>query len=271
MRARRRWFLRCLLVAVLAYVAAGVLARTAAHRLLFYKMPPAYPIGGEYVMLTAEDGVRLAALDLPHPDARYTILYFHGNGSELGMDRAIHEGFLRRGDSVLAVDYRGYGRSEGVPSERGLYADARAALAYLREVRHVSPAQVIVYGFSLGGGPATQLASESAVAGLVLQSTFQSAFAVESPLAAALGAPFDCFRNRAKLGRVACPVLIFHGTDDGVIGFSHGLALAEAARGPVRFERVSGAGHNDLPATMGDRYWTVLADWTAALPAQNNP
>mgnify|MGYP001445105483 CR=1 FL=1 len=255
------------LAAVAVYVAVGLIARSIAQRMLFFDIPPSYVLGGELVTLTTEDGVRIVARDLPRPGASYTILYLHGNGSELGRDRAIHEGFARHGYSVLAIDYRGYGGSAGGTTEAGLYADARAALAYLREVRHVPADRVIVYGFSLGGGPATDLAAQAPVAGLVLQSTFTSAFAVESSLAATLLAPFDYFCNRAKLRRVACPVLLFHGTSDGVIPFAHGPALATAARTPVRTQWVDGAGHSDVPDLLGARYWTVLQEWVEGLGA----
>lgn len=260
-------YARYTLASVAVYVAAGFFARSIAQRMLFFDIPPSYVRGGEFVTLTAEDGVRIVARDLPRPGASYTILYLHGNGSELGRDRAIHESFARHGYSVLAIDYRGYGLSAGGPSEAGLYADARAALAYLRDVRHVPASRVIVYGFSLGGGPATDLAAQAPVAGLVLQSTFTSAFAVETSWGAALLAPFDYFRNRAKLARVSCPLLLFHGKDDGVIPFAHGPALAAAAPTPVRTEWVDGANHSDLPDLLGERYWAVLGEWVATLDA----
>ncbi len=267
MKPRLWLYTRGALVVVATYVAAGFFARSIAQRMLFFDMSPSYVRGGEFVTLTTEDGVRIVARDLPQPGAKYTILYLHGNGSELGRDRAIHEGFAHHGYSVLAIDYRGYGLSAGVTTEAGLYADARAALAYLREVRHVPADRVIVYGFSLGGGPATDLAAQAPVAGLVLQSTFTSAFAVETTCGAALLAPFDYFRNRAKLDRVSCPLLLFHGQCDGVIPFAHGPALATAAHTPVRTEWVDGANHSDLPDLLGERYWAVLGDWVATLDA----
>lgn len=260
-------YVRYALAAVAVYVAVGFFARSIAQRMLFFDISPSYVRGGEFVTLTAEDGVRVVARDLPRPGAKYTILYLHGNGSELGRDHAIHEGFVRHGYSVLAIDYRGYGLSAGVTTEAGLYADARAALAYLREVHHVPAGRVIVYGFSLGGGPATDLAAQAPVAGLVLQSTFTSAFAVETSCGAALLAPFDYFRNRSKLDRVSCPLLLFHGKLDGVIPLAHGQALAAAARSPVRTEWVDGANHSDLPDLLGERYWAVLGDWVATLDA----
>ena len=264
---KAHWFrwLRALAIAGIAYVALGFWAQETARSMLFIDMSPSYWIAGDFVELPTEDGVRIAALYLPNPAARFTVLFLHGNASELGRDRPFLEEVRAHGFAVLAIDYHGYGCSGGRPSEGALYADARAALKYLGDVRHVPPEQVIVYGYSLGGGPAVELAAQQRVAGLVLQSAFTSAFAVETDWGAALFAPFDLFRNRAKIARIGCPLLIFHGTYDKVVPFEHGERLYAGAREPKRVVAVEAAGHNDIRQRMGERYWEALGDFSRGL------
>lgn len=259
-----RW-LRALALGAVLYVACGLWFHDTAVRLLFFNLPPSYSVADDYVWLTAEDGVRIAGRYLPNPAARFTVLYFHGNGSELGRDKAVLEELRVHGFAVFAIDYHGYGCSGGRATEKALYADAQAALRYLRDTLHVAPERVIVYGFSLGGGPAVELASRERVAGLVLQSAFTSAFAVETDIGAALFAPFDLFRNRAKLARVSCPVLILHGRFDRVVPYAHGERLYAAAREPKRAVWSEVAGHNDLVKWLGAQYWDALAEFARSL------
>jgi fermentation-respiration switch protein FrsA (DUF1100 family) len=254
-----------LVIAGMAYVTVGFLGQATARSMLFFSMAPSYWIAGDFVRLPTEDGAQIAALYLPNPAARFTMLYLHGNASELGRDRPFLEEVRAHGFAVLAIDYHGYGCSGGSPSERALYADARAALKYLDDVRHVPPEHVIVYGFSLGGGPAVDLAAHERVAGLILQSTFASAFAVETVLGAALFAPFDLFRNRAKIARIGCPLLLFHGTYDRVVPFANAERLYAGAREPKRAVWVEGAGHNNLRQSLGERYWEALGDFSRGL------
>jgi fermentation-respiration switch protein FrsA (DUF1100 family) len=198
----------------------------------------------------------LAVLYLPNPGARFTLCYFHGNAEDLGDIEPMLREFREAGFSVFAVENPGYGHSAGRPSEAAIYAAARTARDYLRNVLKVPAEQTLLYGHSLGGGAALQLAAEEKVGGLVLQSTFVSAFRVMTrwPLL-----PFDQFKNLAKLPRVSCPVLILHGTADEVISFHHGETLFAAAHEPKRAMWVNGAGHNDLREVAGKKFWDTLS------------
>jgi abhydrolase domain-containing protein 17 len=124
------------------------------------------------------------------------------------------------GFSVFAYDYRGYGTSDGSPSENNAYQDADVAYSYLTKELKIPPQQIIIYGQSLGGGAATELAAKHPVAGLILESTFTSAFRVVVPIPIL---PFDKFTNRDKLSRVRCPVLVMHGEADDVIPLQHSM------------------------------------------------
>ncbi len=237
------------------YVCFAALAPTIAQRLLYH---PQHGSG------RAPDGLRriqggtgeLAVLYLPNPGAHFTLWYFHGNAEDLGDIESALRGFRDAGFSVFAVEYPGYGHSAGTPSEQNLYAAARVARTYLREELRVPAERTILYGHSLGGGSAVQLAAEEEVGGLVLQSCFTSAFRVMTRWRLL---PFDQFENLRKLPRVTSPVLVLHGTEDEVISLVHGETLFAAAAAPKRSLWVEGAGHNDLRGVAGKGFWDALS------------
>lgn len=246
--------LRALRICVVAYAGLALLLWVAAGRLMFQPQPPGYGHSAELVRIPV-GGDTLAAFWLPHPDARFAVLFSHGNAEDIGDDRGFLEEMRRAGFSVLAYDYRGYGLSTGRPSERRAHADAEAAFAHLTGALGVPPERVIVHGRSLGGGVSTALAARHPVAGLVLESTFTSIYA----LVPGVGAfPPDRFRSHARLKGVRAPVLVIHGTRDEVVPFAHGRRLLAAAPGRGRHLWVEGAGHDDLLSVAGERYWDAL-------------
>ncbi len=253
--------LRWLLVATVLYGGLAALARLLAGRMMYHPEAASgrAPAGAQ--LLRGADGGEVAVLHLPNPRASFTIWFFHGNAEDLGDLEPELRALRDRGFAVLAFDYPGFGRSSGQPEEAGLYAAARVARAYLREELKVPAARTLLYGRSLGGGPAVQMATEEKVGGLVLQSAFTSAYRV---LTRWRLLPFDFFENEEKLGRVSCPVLVLHGREDEVIPFAHGEALLAAAPGPKRSWWVPGAGHNDLIAVAGTRYGEILREFAAA-------
>ncbi len=210
-------------------------------------------------------GDRLALLYLPNPAATFTLLYSHGNAEDLGVIQPLLTQYRDWGVAVLAFDYRGYGLSTGSPSEANAYADARAAYDYLTQTLRVPPEQIILYGRSLGGGVVTELATQVPVAGLILESTFTSAFRVVLPFPLF---PFDKFTNQAKLPRLTVPILILHGTADEVVPFSHGQALYATANPPKFSLWVEGAGHNNFSAVAGDRHRQALQTFAEFLQEQ---
>jgi hypothetical protein len=233
-----------------------------ADRMIFLPPPPTYGDGQGVIKLATAGGERIAALYLPNPAAPYTILFSHGNAEDLGAIRPFLAGLRAIGFGVLAYDYRGYGTSEGRPSEKASYEDVEAAYEYLTRAAGVPGDRIIAYGRSVGGGPAVELATRRPLAGLVLESAFLSAFRVVTrvPLL-----PFDKFRNIDKIGRVRCPVLVMHGMADEVVPFSHGQGLYRAAPEPKRFLWVEGAGHNDFLWVAGERHARALREFAALL------
>lgn len=223
---------------------------------------------GQDVWLQAADGVKLHAFHGDPGGAERTLLYLHGNAGNLAGRSTIIEFFLRQGVRVLALDYRGYGQSEGKPSEAGLYADALAAYRWLAARE---PAQrIVVFGESLGGGPGCELAATRPVGGVVLLSTFTSV-----PDMAALTFPWlpvrllarTRFDNLSKISRIEAPKLIIHSRRDEVVPFAMAERLARAARPPVQQLWLEQSLHNDAYFVDGQRLGAALRSFVASLPA----
>jgi uncharacterized protein len=207
--------------------------------------------GGEVWIRTA-DGLSIHGWHITHPDATRTLLYLHGNAGNLGSRRGIFARLAALPLDILAIDYRGYGKSAGEPSEAGLYADALAAHAWLLER---TPAdRIFVYGESIGGGPACELAATRSVAGLILQSSFTNIADMAAlsfpglPVRWLVRTKFD---NLAKLPGVAIPKLIIHSRRDEIIPFSMAERLYAAAAAPKQRLWLDRSRHNDLFALDG--------------------
>jgi len=215
-------------------------------------------IGLAYVSvhITADDGVRLHGWWVPAEPERAVLLFFHGNAGNISdrLDsiRIFHELDL----SVFIFDYRGYGQSEGVPSEQGTYRDAEAAWRYLTEQRHIEPSRIVMFGRSLGVAVAAESAARHAPKAVILESGFTSIRAMARaampwlPVGPFLRTRYDTVRNVA---RIACPVLVVHSRDDEVIPFAQGQELFNAVRGPKAFRELR-YGHNDGFILSGDTY-----------------
>nr|WP_310484023.1 alpha/beta fold hydrolase [Chamaesiphon sp. VAR_48_metabat_403] len=190
--------------------------------LIFLPQPASYQDTKDILKLPISNTENISAIYLPNSQSAYTLLYIHGNAEDLGDIRPILDRLQSWGFSVFAYDYRGYGTSNGKPSEANAYQDADIAYTYLTQQLKISPQQIIVYGHSIGGGSATELATKKPIAGLVLESTFTSAFRVIVPFPLL---PFDKFSTLDKLPQIHSPILIMHGGADRVIPFQHGQLL----------------------------------------------
>ncbi len=249
-----------LLVAVLAYAGLAAFAYFLSERLIFQPPSPTYRAGQlPITMIPAAAGDSIALLYLPNPRATLTLLYAHGNAEDLGQIAPMLEELRRHGFAVIGFDYRGYGASTGGPTTTsGAIRDMESVYEYAIHTLGVQPSRLVLYGRSVGGGPATDLAARLPIAGLVLESTFTSAFVVMTrvPLL-----PFDRFPNLRHIRQVHAPVLVMHGTTDAVIPISHGRRLYDAASNPKQALWIEGAGHNDLALVAGQRFWNALAEF----------
>jgi alpha-beta hydrolase superfamily lysophospholipase len=238
------------------------LADVVSQRMLFRKFPPNYELTPEYSLLRADDGVTLAMRYWRNPEARYTVLFLHGNREDLGTVSEYLPRYHEAGFSVMALDYRGYGHSGGYSTEASSYVDTERALTWLEEVQHTPRDRVIVIGFSLGGGPAVEMAVRHRLAGLILIAAFASAYRVKTRWVVV---PGDKFENEKKMSRVRCPLLLVHGTLDRTVPVWHGKLLFAAAREPKMNLFVEGGYHSNVIEVAGARYWEAVRAFTETL------
>jgi len=229
--------------------------------------PADWGLDYEDVSLQTADGVVLHGWYVSAAESEQVLLFFHGNAGNISHRRASLEIFHRLGLNVLMIDYRGYGQSGGSPSEAGLYSDAAAAWSYLIDEKGFAANDVVIFGRSLGGAVATELASNVSARGLILESTLSSArdFAqrVFPVLSRLIFMRFD-FASAAKLPRVNYPVLVLHSSDDEIMPFELGERVFEAANEPKLFVRMRG-GHNDGFVVSQPEYEQALGEWLANL------
>jgi len=201
----------------------------------------------ENVTLPTSDGLRLHAWFIPVQNPRATVLFCHGNAGNIShrLDsiRLLHS----LGLQVLIFDYRGYGNSEGTPSEKGSYRDADAAWHYLRAVRSLAGTRIIIFGRSLGAAVAADLASRKRPAAVILESAFTSvpdmAAGIYPWLPVRLLSRYR-YDNLDKVARIDRPLLLVHGRQDEIVPFAHGERLFDRAHEPKQFLALTG-GHND--------------------------
>jgi fermentation-respiration switch protein FrsA (DUF1100 family) len=209
-------------------------------------VPEQVGLSSRWVSFPARDGVRLSAWYVPRDGDRGVVLFLHGNGGNVSHYIPALAMFHRLGFSSLIVDYRGYGKSQGAPSEQGIYLDAEAAWRYLVETAEVPPERIVVWGRSLGGAIAAWLARGRNARLLVLESTFTSlrdAAEVLYPWAPTGLLVGDRYSTETFLQEVRCPVLVMHSRDDEIIPYALGRRLFERARPPKRFLDLRGR-HN---------------------------
>jgi len=237
---------------------------------------------GERIELVMKDGTRLAGWFLPPEDGERrrktaqseadirrptppfaAVLWFYGNGETIGAIWPVIRDFRPPNAALLVVDYPGYGASGGRATEAGIYEAGALAYQALAGRPGVDPKRIYVYGRSLGSAVATRTAADFPAAGLILESPFTTA----RDMAARTYRIFPLFLVRLKLdnlgtiGRVHCPVLVFHGTADMLVPMDMGRRVAEAAPGQKEFVMIEGAGHNDTYALGGAAYRDKVAQF----------
>ncbi len=250
------------------YVALTVAACSWQAKMVYFphkeiaRTPADAGMAYEEVALRAADGVRLGAWYVPAGSpSRGAVLFCHGNAGNISHRTGLIAVFRRLGFDVLIFDYRGYGRSEGEPSEKGTYLDAEAAWDHLVGARMVPPGRIVIFGNSLGGGVATHLAAERTPGALVLQSTFTSIPDVGAERIRWLPIRWICrikYPSLKTIPNVKCPVLVVHSPSDEVIPFHHGRELFAAAGEPKEFLEIQGD-HNNGWAASGPVYLRGLA------------
>lgn len=258
--------LRLIIVAVIALLVLKLAISRLEPAMVFFPMrgeddtPASLRIRYRALTLRAADGVEISAWQL-EPDApKADILYFHGNGGNLSLWLPVLATLHSFGYRVLAIDYRGYGLSAGVPTERGLTLDAEAAARHAAAAR-TAGRPLVYWGRSLGGPVAAVAARAAAPDALVLESTFPDKASVvrSNPVFRLLNAlssyRFDTVGTLRGFDR---PVLVVHGDSDTIIPYALGRELFDRLDGSKEFVTVRGADHNDLFDARHEAYWTPL-------------
>jgi pimeloyl-ACP methyl ester carboxylesterase len=216
--------------------------------------PAAIGLTYETLRIETADGPVLSGWFVPARPERAVLLFFHGNAGNISHRMESLQLFHRLGLSVLIFDYRGFGDSEGAPSEGGSYRDAEAAWNHLVAERGVAPGHVVLFGRSLGAAIAARMAREHRAAAVIVESGFTSVPELAAELWPYLPVRWLTrfeYPTREDLARSQAPVLVIHGRDDELVPIAHGRALFEAAPQPKAFLLLEGGGHND--AFMVDR------------------
>ena len=218
--------------------------------------PPSWAAGSEEVWMECDDGVRTHGLWWGEPENGPVILFLHGNAQEVYSWSLVHRELLPLECRMLLIDYHGYGKSGGEPHEAGLYLDGRAAMRWLSH-KGIEDKEIIIFGKSLGGAVACEIAQGRELKALILESTFTSLAGVASrlfpmlPDGASLG---EEYASIDKIGDVKCPILVIHGDMAELIPIVEGKTLFEAAPEPKELYLVPGAGHNDVFMVAGSGY-----------------
>ena len=266
---------RVLAVAVVLYVAMGLLLRytSVINQFIYFPDSTIYQDPGDFglefedVYLTTSDGVRIHGWFVPGSGGP-TLIWFHGNGGNISNRADNIAGLNRRlGVSILIIDYRGYGLSEGSPNEQGTYLDAEAAMAHALSRPDVDPERLVLFGRSLGCAVAAEMAVRHDVYAVVLESPFTSISAMASrayPFLPGLGLlTGNMYDTLGKTARIDAPVMVLHGDSDEIVPFEMGREVFDAATEPKRFYRIRGAGHNDTYAVGGAPYLDALGSFLA--------
>jgi uncharacterized protein len=281
MESRPRNFLNrlsmFLIYLFVAYVLLLIVVRLFESRMVFF---PNYPsrlegdwhprtLSPEDVWITASDGTKLHAWWIFNPEAKFTFLAFHGNASNIANREGVYEFLRDLPANVLAVEYRGYGHSEGKPNEAGLYLDADAAYEFLANTKRVDPKSILSFGQSLGTTVAADLAAHRKVGGLVLDAPLPSASRVASKmfwflpgLNLLVSSQFDTI---SKLKKVTAPVLVVQCTRDPVLPFEFGQQVYSAARSPKHFLWIEGECHEESSLIAPVKYRSALRQFISSL------
>ena len=248
-------FLKWGVIIVAAGYLAGLVLLYVKQRDMLFPIPPVgraapasagLPQAEEHV-LTTSDGEKVIVWHVPAKPGRPVVLFFPGNGDFLAGRVSRFKGIIADGTGLVALSYRGYAGSTGAPSEKGLLLDAEAAYAFVAE--RYDAQRIVAWGFSLGTGVAVAVASEHPVGKLILEAPYTSTVDVAASLFRFVPVRLlmrDRFHSDERIGRVAVPLLIMHGTNDPVIPIGFGERLFALAREPKKLVRFPGGGHENL-------------------------
>jgi uncharacterized protein len=260
--------LRILIYIIIAFVIFFLYVRHLELTSVFYPdtalnaTPELIGLEFEDVYVTTEDNLRIHGWYIPSKDAYASVIYFHGNGGNIS-DRLDKISVLHNlGLNILIIDYRGYGNSEGKPTEKGVYLDAVAAYDALAKRADVDPSKIIGYGASLGGAVLIDLATKRDVSALIIDSTFTNARDMARRIYPFVPSLMVTIRldNASKIKDFKMPKLFFHSRDDEMIPIALGQKLFDMTPEPKTFVPIAG-GHNEAHLESHTQYVASLEDF----------
>jgi len=212
------------------------------------------------LFVETEDQIKIQSYFIPNKGSDQILIYFHGNAGNIGGRLRDLLTLNRMGINVLGVGYRGYGKSQGQPSEEGIYLDGKASLEYAAQELGFPLNKVILFGRSIGTTVAINTAQYKNISGLILITPLTSGkeHAKASGLSAISSLAGNSFNNISKIPTIKCPLLVIHGTKDRVIPFAMGKKIDNKATGKKQFIRIEGAGHNNLSTAFKNEYWLPI-------------
>ena len=259
-----------LLVLILLILAGILFYPQLENRLIFYPdkgfddSPSDWNLSYRDVLLRTRDGEKLHCWFFPVPGESPVLLFCHGNAGNISHRIENVERLVQRGISVFLLSYRGYGKSTGRPSEKGIYLDGLAAYDYLTETERIPPNRIAIFGRSLGGAVAIEVALQREVKCIVTESTFTSLRDMSKTMFPwALFSPFipNHYDNGTKIATLSVPKLIVHGKNDEIVPFRIGEKLFTLAKDKKKFLAIEGAGHNDTYIVGGTAYFNEIVSF----------
>ena len=220
----------------------------------------------EDIFLETKDNIKINGWFIPYNNAKYTVLFCHGNAGNIADRLDKISLFHGLGVNIFIIDYRGYGRSQGKPSENGFYLDAKAGYDYLVNRRYIKPSHIILYGESLGGAVAIDLASKVEIGGLIAEGTFSTVRDMAKKFYPFL--PSFLFSNKfdslTKIKAVYAPKLFIHSKDDEIVPFTLAKKLYHAAGEPKQFVEIIGE-HNTAFLDSGQAFLSKINSFIKGL------
>ena len=247
---------RDLLVVIVGLAIMQGLVCLLINRFMFHPVKGGYDKTLDGYVDIGTNGVSIAARVIGVPKKKKVIMYCHGNAEDMTSIDGRFDGLIGKGYAIATFDYPGYGLSDGSPSETGCYRNAHRLYDWLLNDRGFAAKDIVVVGYSIGTGVATELAATRDVGGLWLEAAYLSAPRVVTRIRLL---PIDPFPNFERIMDVKCPIVMLHGTGDSIIPYSHGRQLYDLAPSPKWFIPVDDAGHTDFIDIMGrSRYEAML-------------
>ena len=256
-----------IIVKILAFAASFyfilmIAAYFLADKIAFPAPKPSYELSEKYRLIDAPNGGKICTVFLKNPNAKYTILFSHGNGEDLGEIEKKLENLYNLGFSVFAYDYFGYGQSTLKSSAKNIEICAETAWQHLVKTENVPEDKIIVFGYSMGSAPSSYIASKHKPRALILMGGFASAFQTQLPINIF---PWDMLNNAKKIANLPCPVLIFHGTKDCIVRYHNAEILYEKASCPKYLISIKGAGHYDIPYSAPKAFFGGIKNFANTL------